>query len=246
MQKVVAKLPVKITATPAPNCRVCGDTGHGEDGFCNCRAAVAEKRGMFTERLARAAAPTRAAGYPMLRMDRSRVKFISNYEGGSIILYGEIGTGKTVMAVAILKALLWRSIETPWGNNFRPMFVAVPEFFRNLELTYKELLNAEARERAKGYVDLFHRAVDADFLILDDIGKEKMSPARAQDLYTLINARYNHERDTVVTLNARGRDALKEIEGHIGGRHGEAIASRLAEMTPSKNRCRLGGGDRRL
>jgi len=249
LEKIAVKLPARNTAAPESSCSFCYDSGYTDSHYCTCRRGLAERRNVYGRRLSGTGVPARALGYSLLRIERPRAKFISNYINSnldSVILYGDIGTGKTVMAVGILKALMWRYGLNPWGNVYQAIFITVPEFFRNLELTYKENLSDGAKERVKGYVDLFHRAVDADLLILDDIGKEKMSAARAQDLYTLINARYNHLRTTVVTLNAVAEDVLAEIERHIGGQHGEAISSRLAEMAPVKNRCRLRGKDRRL
>jgi DNA replication protein DnaC len=151
------------------------------------------------------------------------------------------------MAVAIIKAIYFRVLRKYRMLDYEAVFVTVPEFFRNIELTYKTGLTGTMKDRANDYMDLYHRAIEVDMLVLDEIGKEKMSAYRAQELYTLINARYNAMRPIISILNtAEGEDALGAIAHHVGGLHGDAIASRLVEMTPPEKIVYVGGRDRRV
>jgi DNA replication protein DnaC len=73
-----------------------------------------------------------------------------------------------------------------------------------------------------GVLDFLDRLAAADLLHIDDLGAEHRTDWVLEQLYTIINSRYEDERSTVVTSNL-GRDELAQ-------QLGERIVSRLEGM----------------
>jgi DNA replication protein DnaC len=130
--------------------------------------------------------------------------------GKGLLLMGKEGTGKTHVAVAILKEVLRKGYSGLYWN--------VPELFLELRRTMNE--SAEQNE-----ADLFDEALKADLLVLDDLGAERTSEYVMDRLYVLINGRYQNDTATVITTNR----TLEELRAQIGKR----IASRICEMCVS-------------
>lgn len=122
-------------------------------------------------------------------------------------LRGKEGTGKTHLAVAVLKDVIARGYTGIYWN--------VPELFLELRRLMAE--KAELTE-----ADLFDEALRADLVVLDDLGAERTSEYVLDRLYVMINGRYQNDRATIITTN-RSPD---ELRGQIGPR----IVSRICEM----------------
>lgn len=124
-----------------------------------------------------------------------------------LLLTGKEGTGKTHIAIAVLKEVMTEGYSGLYWN--------VPELF--LEL--RRVMSGEANH-TEG--DLFDEARRADLLVLDDLGAEKSSEYVTDRLYVLVNGRYQEDKVTVITSN----QSIDELRGQLGAR----IASRLCEM----------------
>jgi DNA replication protein DnaC len=86
-----------------------------------------------------------------------------------------------------------------------------------------------------GVLSFLDRLAEADLLHIDDLGAEHRTEWVLEQLYTIINSRYQDERSTIVTSNFN-RDELAE-------QLGERIVSRLeasCELLP------FHGPDKRL
>jgi DNA replication protein DnaC len=70
---------------------------------------------------------------------------------------------------------------------------------------------------------MLDRLASVDLLHIDDVGAEQTSPWVLEQLYALINARYEDERSVILTTNIEQREDLIE-------QIGERTVSRLQEM----------------
>lgn len=78
----------------------------------------------------------------------------------------------------------------------------------------------------------------APFLVLDDLGTEKLSDWVQEKLYAILDWRYGQELPTLVTSNL----TLAELASHYRA-HGPRLASRIAGMGEE---VELRGRDRRV
>lgn len=141
-------------------------------------------------------------------------------DGLSLFITGSCGTGKTHLAVGLLK--LWLSL------NFkqRPIFLPSVEFFAELKANFDS--NFAERE-------IIARYASAPLLVMDDVGSEKVSEWSRQQFFLLLDRRYRNMLPVVVTSNL----TLDELAKHIDDR----LASRLSEMGEI---IMLNGPDRRV
>jgi DNA replication protein DnaC len=153
--------------------------------------------------------------------------FLSAYpietNGKGLMFVGSIGTGKTHLAVALLKALITQ-------RGAKGLFYDCTRLLDDLRNSYDR--NTLYSER-----DVLARIYDADVLVLDELGAAKITDWAVDAIGRVINARYNDDRTTIVTSNypnlppAGGiRDNFKSIEETLGDRIGERMRSRLHEM----------------
>jgi DNA replication protein DnaC len=128
-------------------------------------------------------------------------------EGRGLWLYGDVGTGKTTLAMLVSKTALeaGRSVA----------IYSLPRLLAEIRDTYEE-------GSRHSYTGLLDRLAEVDLLHIDDVGTEKTSPWVLEQLYAIVNARYEEQRSIVLTTNL-DREALAE---QINPR----TVSRLEEM----------------
>jgi DNA replication protein DnaC len=124
-----------------------------------------------------------------------------------IRLVGSYGCGKTHLTASIIHRLAEQGI----GG----VFVVVPELLRAIRKGYNS-----PDEGADKLVSLTE---DAPLLVLDDLGAEKPSEWVREQLYVIINRRYENMLPTVVTTNCSTQELVDRI--------GQRTVSRLIEMT---------------
>jgi DNA replication protein DnaC len=128
--------------------------------------------------------------------------------GDGLWLMGDVGTGKTTLAMLVSKAAAEaeRSVA----------IYSLPRLLARIRRTY----DAEAGEQS--YLEFFERLTSVDLLHIDDLGAEKRSDWVLEQLYAIVNERYETQRSVVVTTNL-DQTALEE---QIGPR----TVSRLVEI----------------
>jgi DNA replication protein DnaC len=165
---------------------------------------------------------------PVTEIDRQIVsatrRFVGTIDdqldaGRGLWFMGPVGTGKTSLAMLVSKAAL------KGGRS-----VAIYSLPRLLN----EIRDTHRAERS--HVDLLDRLTAVDLLHIDDVGAERTNDWVLEELYSIVNARYEEERSIVITTNILDRDALCE---QISAR----TVSRLTEMC---DELPLVGYDRRM
>jgi DNA replication protein DnaC len=140
-------------------------------------------------------------------------------KGRGLWLMGPVGTGKTTLAMLVSQAALQA------GRS-----VAIYSLPRLLN----EIRDVHRAERS--HVDLLDRLTAVDLLHIDDVGAERTTDWVLEELYSIVNARYEDERSMVITTNILDREALCE-------QITERTVSRLTEMC---DEVPLLGHDRRM
>jgi len=141
--------------------------------------------------------------------------------GTGLWLFGDTGTGKTTLAMLVSKEALAR------GHSVA--IYSLPKLLARIRRTYDEGPDGDS------YSTFFERLTSVDLLHIDDFGAEKRSDWVLEQLYALVNERYEDERSIMLTTNL-GVDKLEE---QIGAR----TVSRLTETC---EQVPLFGTDRRL
>jgi DNA replication protein DnaC len=128
-------------------------------------------------------------------------------EGSGIVFLGTYGNGKTHLASAIYNHAK--------AKEYPAIFHTMPTLMMRFNRTYKEDDETE--------YDLVDLLIEADLLVLDDMGAEKWSEKVQERLFAILSGRYNHKKSTVITANFI---SLEEMENHIGGRAFDRLVER--------------------
>jgi DNA replication protein DnaC len=154
---------------------------------------------------------------PVTQMDEFVVRRVRSYcetldenldAGRGLWFLGSAGTGKTTLAMLISRTTLEASRSVA--------IYSLPKLLSRIRRTY----DADAGEQS--YSELFERLATVDLLHLDDLGAEKQTDWVLEQLYSLINERYERQRAVIATSNVEPDD----LEDQLGIR----VVSRLVEM----------------
>jgi len=214
---------------------------------CRCRASrIARRRAASLE--GRVPRRYRGASFdrpPVLGMPEAVVSEVRSYvrnlnarleEGRGMWLVGDVGTGKTTLAMIVSAAALEA------GNT-----VAIYSLPRLLNLIRDEIGTENS------LLDLLDKLSGVDLLHIDDLGAQHTTPWRLEQLYSIVDARYQAGRPIVATTNLMpsalaeqmGRQILttvtedrdgqkseerREVSNDASEVVGQRIVSRLVEM----------------
>jgi DNA replication protein DnaC len=126
--------------------------------------------------------------------------------GRGLWFMGPVGTGKTTLAMLVSKAAIsaGRSVA----------IYSLPRLLNEIRETHRF---------ERSHVDLLDRLTAVDLLHIDDVGAERSTDWVLEELYSIVNARYQDGRSIVITTNITDRPALCE-------QISERTVSRLTEM----------------
>lgn len=205
---------------------------------CDCRATAGFDRAFLRARIPRRfvnytlqnydpnyAGPNASLNHAILQARNFVKAYPQETAGKGLMLVGQIGTGKTHLAVATLKSL----IE---DRGVRGLFYDCATLLDDLKNTYERKVDATERETLKPIFEV-------DVLVLDELGAAKVTDWGSDAIARVINARYNDNRTTIVTTNFDNLAAAAPTERDtfapmrrdtLGDRIGERMRSRLQEM----------------
>lgn len=127
-------------------------------------------------------------------------KYLENSTNLIFAGYGSVGTGKTYLVSAIAKELMIKKGIPCKSINVINLISKLKETFDITEYT------------------------EVEVLIIDDLGKEKGTPWVCEQLYSIINNRYEFKKPTIITIENSIDDLLNNYNDK-----GKAIISRFCE-----------------
>jgi DNA replication protein DnaC len=192
---------------------------------CSCRPArLARKRAAALEaRIPRRFREVSFEREPLISIERANphvVREVRQYvrtvteqldAGRGLWFTGDVGTGKTTLAMLISKSVM--------EADRTVAIYSLPRLLAQLRDTYQD--NARY-----SLAELIDRLSVVDLLHVDDVGAEQTSPWVLEQLYTIVNTRYEEGRAILLTTNLVTIDGDDALRAQIGDR----TVSRLYEL----------------
>jgi DNA replication protein DnaC len=145
-----------------------------------------------------------------------------------LCLIGPPGIGKTHIAVAVLRQLVRE-------KRVHGLFYDVRDLLRVIRSTYNPVVRTAE-------MDILRPVMNAELLVLDDLGAEKPSEWVEETMNLIVNTRYNERRPTIFTTNYE--DVPDDVDlDSLKARVGFRMYSRLKEMCEF---LEYDGGDYRM
>ena len=205
---------------------------------CSCRPGrIARKRAAALEgRIPRRYREVSLEREPLISIERANphvVREVRQYvrtiaeqleAGRGLWFTGDPGTGKTTLAMLVSKAAM--------EADHTVAIYSLPRLLAQLRETYQDKAQYSLN-------DLLDRLSVVDLLHVDDVGSEQSSPWVLEQLYTIVNTRYEDGKALVLTTNL---DPSAERGSKHGGEDengdppglreqiGDRTVSRLIEM----------------
>jgi DNA replication protein DnaC len=187
---------------------------------CRCRAGrIARRRAASLE--GRVPRRYRGASFdrpPVLGMPDAVVSEVRSYvrnlnarldEGRGLWLVGDVGTGKTTLAMIASGAALQA------GRT-----VAIYSLPRLLNLIRDEIGTENS------LLDLLDKLSSVDLLHIDDLGAQHTTPWRLEQLYSIVDARYQAKRAIIATTNLMPDKLSEQL--------GQRIQTTVSELAPGQ------------
>jgi len=132
-----------------------------------------------------------------------------------LFFLGPPGVGKTHLAVAVLKNVIR-------AKRAHGLFYDTRDLLRVIRATYNPVVQMTEHE-------VLRPVMDAELLVLDDLGAEKTTEWVEETLNLIVNTRYNERRVTIFTSNYEDRPDPSDPDSLLC-RVGFRMRSRLHEM----------------
>jgi DNA replication protein DnaC len=211
-------------------CELCDDTGWKAievDGARRVQRCDCWREGLRAKMLAQAGIPPRYRKCDLdsfrdnndslasaVRKARRFAEAFPVVDRGLFFL-GKPGLGKTHLSVAILREVIKRT-------NAHALFYDVRELLKDIRNTYNPVVRSTE-------LQVIQPVMQAELLVLDDLGAEKTSEWVEETLNLIVNTRYNERRPTIFSSNYAVLDDLSDPDNLIV-RVGYRMWSRFHEM----------------
>ncbi len=160
----------------------------------------------------------------------SASRFAQEYDprdGTGLLIIGKIGTGKTHLAVGIVKELIR-------ARGVSCLFYDYRELLKEIQNSYNSTVQVTE-------LDVLRPVFESEVLVLDELGAVKPTEWVWDTVSLILNTRYNDSRTTIITTNFEDQPAAgaagsispvrAATRGEtLGDRIGERMRSRLHEM----------------
>lgn len=209
---------------PEYSCALCKDTGYLDHTPCAClkrrlmdriydqsnvRDVIqTENFDTFDIRLFRDAVDPKEGISPKENAQknlRKAMAFAENFSGENLLLYGGAGRGKTFLCNCIAKDVLDR------GKTV--IYLTAGQLFRRLE-------EIRFHKNEEDFVETEWDAelLDADLLIIDDLGTEFSTIFTASELFRIINERKLRKKPVVISTNLEPKALMAQYSDRVMSR----------------------------
>lgn len=245
----IEEVDLKAAVTRGKDCPLCGGTGwrtvadaagaNRRVTRCDCQlrkrsegllaAARIPKRYEHCE-LSSFTTDFPGANATLARAHLMASRFVGDYDprdGTGLLVIGQIGTGKTHLAVGIVKELIL-------CKGIAGLFYDYRELLKEIQNSYNTTVQATE-------LDVLRPVFETEVLVLDELGAVKPTEWVWDTVSLILNTRYNDNRTTIITTNfedqpaggANGAVSIARAAARaetLGDRIGERMRSRLHEM----------------
>ena len=208
-------------------CAVCSDTGYVNCKMCACMRRELTLEGFRSSGLGRLIDRQSFENFSLsyysdsrelLETMQSNLEMAKEFAESSppkydnLLLFGDTGLGKTHLSTAIARRVIERGYEVK---------------YETVQSIIDDFAHDQFRSDGKSFEDRGRAYLEAELLIIDDLGTEMTNSFTVSVLYRLLNTRINNGRSTVINTNLSQKD--------LRARYTDRIASRIfGEFRPMR------------